>query len=240
MFNVYLSLSFVNYVLLYFNNRLKAAARTSPLPCGPAASPVRPSFLPVSEPVPVPTMREAYARMTSDLDTNRDPSTAKTSSVPRSQPISMKRSENRPFHNDIDISSLSPPSVKFVIGTPPGGRKRSTSGSSLCETPPPTYFWAPSPGARTAPIHSPLRRSGAVSPPFFNGSATRMPLLSSPNLNNENNNLNKSPSYCTRAVTLPEISEMRNYGSSANGYDTQPMMFFAPELSEETLLEVRK
>lgn len=48
-----------------------------------------------------------------------------------------------------------------MIGTPPGGRRRSTSGS-LCETPPPPSFWTVSPvtAAKTMPMNSPLRRSG--------------------------------------------------------------------------------
>lgn len=66
-----------------------------------------------------------------------------------------------------------------------------------------------------------------------------MPILSSPNLNNENNNPNRSPNmpYCTRAVTLPEISEIRNYAVFNDSYE-HPITFLAPELPEETLLEV--
>jgi serine/threonine-protein kinase ULK/ATG1 len=211
------------------------------MPCGPVVSPVRPSFLPVLEPVPVPTMKDAYMQMTSQTDKKDEPHTPNktvvNSNVPRSQPISMKRSETRPIQNDIDISSLSPPSVKFVIGTPPGGRRRSTSGGSLCETPPPTNFWTPV--AKTAPAnYSPLRRSG-TSPPRMSGPLARMPILSSPNLNNENNNPNRSPNmpYCTRAVTLPEISEIRNYAFFNDSYEQHPITFLAPELPEETLLE---
>jgi serine/threonine-protein kinase ULK/ATG1 len=66
-----------------------------------------------------------------------------------------------------------------------------------------------------------------------------MPILSSPNLNNENNNPNRSPNmpYCTRAVTLPEISEIRNYAFFNDSYEQHPITFLAPELPEETLLE---
>lgn len=48
-----------------------------------------------------------------------------------------------------------------MIGTPPGGRRRSTSGS-LCETPPPPNVWTVSPvaAAKTMPMNSPMRRSG--------------------------------------------------------------------------------
>lgn len=39
--------------------------RPSPTPCATAASPPRPSFLPISEPIPVPTQRDSYQRMQS-------------------------------------------------------------------------------------------------------------------------------------------------------------------------------
>lgn len=140
------------------------------------------------------------------------------------------------MQNDIDISSLSPPSVQFVIGTPPGGRRRSTS-SSLCETPPPPNLWTVSP-VSTKNL-SPLRRSG-TSPPILSGPLARVPILSSPNLF-DNNNLGKSPiiPFCTRAVTLPEISEMGNYftDQSQQLNENHPITFLAPELPEETLLE---
>lgn len=92
--------------------------RSPPVPCAPVASPVRPSFLPVSEPVPVPTMKEVFMQMTSQTEKKEEqntPTKPVNSNVPRSQPISMKRSENRPIQNDIDISSLSPPSVSISL-----------------------------------------------------------------------------------------------------------------------------
>jgi hypothetical protein len=45
------------------------------MPCGPVVSPVRPSFLPVLEPVPVPTMKDAYMQMTSQTDKKDEPHT---------------------------------------------------------------------------------------------------------------------------------------------------------------------
>ncbi|CAH0563500.1 unnamed protein product [Brassicogethes aeneus] len=222
---------------------LKLPQKSSPTAV-PIGSPTRPSFLPISEPIPVPTRRSHYQRTYSESDKKEEPASPTTrqptnSSVPRSQPITMKRPEKK--INDIDISSLSPPSVQFVIGTPPGGRRRSTS-SSLCETPPPPNIWTVSPtSARTAPMNSPLRRSG-TSPPILSGPLARVPMLSSPNLS-DNNNLGKSPvvPFCTRAVTLPEISEMGNYhaffGDSASNNENHPITFLAPELNEETLLE---
>nr|CAD7407377.1 unnamed protein product [Timema poppensis] len=126
--------------------------------CIALASPPRPSFLPISEPIPVPTQRKAYE--------NLGPSPSPTkSSVPRSQPINMKRGSNDSNRAPPDLSSLSPPSVQFMIGTPPslGGRRRSASGSS-CETPPPVTTWQVSPvsAGRLTPTGSPLRRSGRL------------------------------------------------------------------------------
>lgn len=77
--------------------------------------------------------------------------------VPRSQPISMKRksSQNSGLGcQGLSIGSLSPPAVQFVLGTPPGSRRRSASGSS-CETPPPVTTWPVSPSGPSS-----LRRSG--------------------------------------------------------------------------------
>ncbi|XP_072376530.1 serine/threonine-protein kinase unc-51 isoform X7 [Diabrotica undecimpunctata] len=232
--------------------------RSPPLPSGPVASPTRPSFLPISEPIPVPTQREAFQKMYNQGEKKEEPSSPTklngSGSVPRSQPISMKKRPERQT-SDIDISSMSPPSLKYVCGTPPGGRRRSTSGS-LCETPPPPSIWTVSPisGSKNIPMNSPLRRSGKIyqiellrfilgtSPPVLSGPLARLPILSSPNLN-DNNNLGRSPviPFCTRAVTLPEISEMGNYQAFLNetsaSNDIHPITFLAPELPEETLLE---
>nr|CAI5863565.1 unnamed protein product [Callosobruchus analis] len=245
----------------------KLPVKSSPQPFGPVASPTRPSFLPISEPIPVPTQREAFKKIYSQTEKKDEPSspTKVSSSVPRSQPITMKKRPERQ-KSDIDISSMSPPSVQFVIGTPPGNRRRSTSGS-LCETPPPPNIWTVSPvsGAKNMPMNSPLRRSG-TSPPILSGPLARVPMLSSPNLmiGENNNSLGRSPviPFCTRAMTLPEISETGNYrdvffdddvmvsgctasvtaaGDMTGGDITEsqqrPVTFIAPELPEETLLE---
>lgn len=82
-----------------------------------------------------------------------------------------------------------------------------------------------------------------TSPPILSGPLARVPILSSPNLS-DNNNLGRSPviPFCTRAVTLPEISEMGNYptffNETSTTNDAHPITFLAPELPEETLLEV--
>ncbi|XP_060521502.1 serine/threonine-protein kinase ULK2 isoform X2 [Cylas formicarius] len=225
---------------------LKLPVKSSPPSSDPALnSPTRPNFLPISEPIPVPTQKEAYQRMYNQSSKKEPPSSPveiSSSSVPRSQPISMRRPPDRPMSTDIDIASMSPPSVQFVIGTPPG-RRRSTSGS-LCETPPPPNIWTVSPtSAKNMPLNSPLRRSG-TSPPVLSGPLARVPILSSPNLS-DNNNLGKTPiiPFCTRAVTLPEISEMGNYHrlfsneSSTSNEAPQPISYTSPELPEETLLE---
>lgn len=59
MFNIWFLCSlFANNVL-----RMKLPVRTPPMPYVPIASPTRPSFLPISEPIPVPTQREAFEKM---------------------------------------------------------------------------------------------------------------------------------------------------------------------------------
>lgn len=69
-------------------------------------------------------------------------------------------------------------------------------------------------------------------------------MLSSPNLSSDNNNLRHSPiiPFGTRAMTLPEISEMGNFhtffSESGGNAIEHPITFMAPELPEETLLEV--
>lgn len=42
--------------------------RASPQPKQPLASPPRPSYLPISEPIPVPTQRDAYERISGHFD----------------------------------------------------------------------------------------------------------------------------------------------------------------------------
>ncbi|XP_017771399.1 PREDICTED: serine/threonine-protein kinase unc-51 isoform X2 [Nicrophorus vespilloides] len=215
--------------------KVVAPVRTTlPQPCVPVITPLRPSTLPISEPIPVPTQRHVYEKLNNPQDKSTEQSVAK-SSVPRSQPINMKRSENRVVHNDIDISSLSPPSVQFVIGTPPsGGRRRTSSSGSISETPPPPSIWQVSPVTRHIPSSSPLRRS------VLSGPLARVPILSSPNLS-DNNNLRNSPiiPFGTRPVTLPNISEMCNFQSlfGDNNAIEPERTFIAPELPEETLLE---
>lgn len=82
-----------------------------------AVSPPRPCFLPISEPIPVPSQR-SIAQPSSPSTNVRSGSSV----VPRSQPISMKRSVDTHRSHAPDIGSLSPPSVQFVIGTPPNRR----------------------------------------------------------------------------------------------------------------------
>ncbi|KAK9885310.1 hypothetical protein WA026_010804 [Henosepilachna vigintioctopunctata] len=207
------------------------------IPSSSNSSPPRPRCLALpSEAVPM-SRKASQQRKSSETEQEDSYSTSASNSVPRSAPITMKRQESKP-EIDIDLSSLSPPSVKFMIGTPPGGRRRSTSGSSFSETPPPN-LWSVSPvtmsrtSAISAQTNSPLRRSG-TSPPVLSSMLTRMAILSSPNLG-ENNNLAKAPIFSTRAMTLPEISEMENNHPYYTDND-HPITFFAPEIPEETLL----
>ncbi|KAJ9599082.1 hypothetical protein L9F63_010419, partial [Diploptera punctata] len=209
-------------------------------PCFAIASPPRPSSLPISEPIPVPTQRDVYQQ----LHTNDGLPSPSKSSVPRSQPISMKRGSDHTRNAPPDLSSLSPPSVQFMIGTPPGGgqRRRSASGSS-CETPPPVTTWQVSPvsGGKLTPTNSPLRRSGASSPLLSGPLAMLPPILDSPIRLVDNNNLQHSPvmPFGTRAMTLPEISGgyQRLFNDTPAPSLDGPITFVAPELPEETLLE---
>ncbi|KAL0272584.1 UNVERIFIED_CONTAM: hypothetical protein PYX00_005503 [Menopon gallinae] len=199
-----------------------------------AASPPRPSFLPIDTPEPIPV-----------------PSPTK-SVVPRSQPINMKRKNSQSSGlgcQAVSIGSLSPPAVQFVLGTPPGGRRRSASGSS-CETPPPVTTWTVSP---TAP--SPLRRSGRrrtlsgsdtpsvslalpMSPLPLRRAGNSSPVLVGPLAVLGSPPREGSLQHTPRAMTLPDFSNgvgLRNLLSRDN--ITGPLTFIAPELPEETLLQ---
>uniref|UniRef100_A0AAG5DRZ5 Protein kinase domain-containing protein n=2 Tax=Anopheles atroparvus TaxID=41427 RepID=A0AAG5DRZ5_ANOAO len=191
------------------------------------ASPPRPSTLPISEPKPVPTA----ARKSSRPQAQTPP---KNNSIPRSEPINMKRSEHR--SSNCDIRSISPPAVQFAIGTPPScGRRRSTSGGSLSETPPPPSCWTVSPASH----QSPLRRSGTSSP-VLNNALSKLPALGSPTLmaGTENNNHHALP-LTARAFTLPEMGATGGLQSYLDDHnmDDHPINFHAPELHEETLLD---
>ncbi|EDS29331.1 conserved hypothetical protein [Culex quinquefasciatus] len=191
------------------------------------ASPPRPSSLPISEPKPVPSAARKLSRPQTQTPPKNIPN-----AIPRSQPISMKRSEHR--NSNCDISSISPPAVQFAIGTPPsGGRRRSTSGGSLSETPPPPTCWTVSPASH----QSPLRRSGTSSPVLSNA-LSKLPALGSPTLVGATDNNNTHP-LGTRAFTLPEMGATGGLQSYLhdNNLDDHPINFHAPELPAETLLD---
>ncbi|CAH0394873.1 unnamed protein product [Bemisia tabaci] len=133
-----------------------------------ATGPHRPSSL--SIPVPIPVPNQSLNQQTSANSPTKN-------SVPRSQPISMQRYSNTPP----DIHSISPPSVQFVLGTPPGSRNPPP-------TPPPVNTWT------VTPTNSPLRKS-VFSAPLVSGGA--IPALNS-------NNLPLVP-FSSRAMTLPEL-----------------------------------
>lgn len=227
------------------------------------SSPPRPSTLPISEPKPVPSSRNVSRLqsppkvslcerpLTDDAISLQHflSQSSAASSIPRSAPINMKQS-NRNSSNCNDMSSISPPSVQFAIGTPPsntsGNRRRSTSGGQA-ETPPvPPSTWQISPSATTNFHQSPsaLRRSGTAtgSPSLPSSALAKFPALSSPTLLAENNN--NHPLSGTRAFTLPDMGAIGSNGfsllhnDSKNGLDDHPITFYAPELPAETLLDV--
>ncbi|XP_004518624.1 serine/threonine-protein kinase unc-51 isoform X2 [Ceratitis capitata] len=249
------------------------------------SSPLRPSSLPISEPKPVPAPVRRFSTNVGDTGagvnispvgaTNAVSEKTQHSNVcneivvatspkhpgivtqfPRSQPISVRqRAEHRKTSVSSDINSISPPAVQFAIGTPPV-RRRSASGSSLSETPPPSApcTWQVSPGAQT---QSPLRRSGHSSP-VLPSALAKLPTLGSPTLivgpgsvgslgsgsgGSENNN--QHPVLGPRAFTLPELGATGGLQSLLDTTSNRPTgaeghqlhTFHAPELSEETLMD---
>lgn len=197
------------------------------------SSPPRPSTLPISEPKPVPS------RKISRLPSPPKSTATAHSGIPRSQPINMKQSNRRSSNCNMDINSISPPSVQFQIGTPPS-RRRSTSGGETPPIPPSTWQISPSATTNFQQNQSPsaLRRSGTTG--GLGCALAKLPTLSSPTLLSENNN---NPLCGTRAFTLPDMT-----GAAANGFsllhndsrnalDDQGITFYAPELPAETLLD---
>ncbi|EFX82024.1 hypothetical protein DAPPUDRAFT_101872 [Daphnia pulex] len=216
-----------------------------------------------TQPLPVPSQRDAFIKMqTSHRNSDYSPIGSPSSSpgvraapLPRSQPISVAQKVTSPTNDGSnsrtgvsgDINSLSPPSVQFCVGTPPGipGRRRSTSGSS-CGTSPPA-FAAPWPQLMTSPLR---RTAGRIAnPDFFSGQCFRNSHYAI-----ERRNIH----HPTRTMTLPEFTGglQNSNGSSwslqrkpsfdhqmgAYCYGTSPPMegpivFTAPELTQETLLE---
>lgn len=86
--------------------------------------------------------------------------------------------------------------------------------------------------------------SSGNSSPILSGPLAKLPLMSSPNNHGENNNLRHTPviPFGTRAMTLPEITEIGSFQTLFHDTGTMeqhPITFLAPELPEETLLEVR-
>ena len=145
----------------------------------------------------------------------------------------MKRSDQR--NNSNDMNSMSPPAVQFGISTPTGNRRRSTSGGSLSETPPPPCTWQVSPATH----NSPLRRSGTTSP-ISQMAMIKLPALGSPTTIMENNNL-QHHILGQRAFTVPELGAtggLHNFFSSnvTNDENSSTMQFHVPELPAETLL----
>uniref|UniRef100_A0A1B6MS75 Protein kinase domain-containing protein n=1 Tax=Graphocephala atropunctata TaxID=36148 RepID=A0A1B6MS75_9HEMI len=122
------------------------------------ASPPRPSSLPI----PVPTQHNVFPTQ---------------QEVPRSRQIERAYSRSPP-----DISSISPPSVHFVLGTPPGSRR------PIAETPPPVNTWT------VTPTSSPLRKSVLSSP-----------VLTGPINNFNTNNMLPIVPFSSRATTLPDL-----------------------------------
>jgi len=173
--------------------------------------------------------------------------------LPRSQPISVAKKDKCVDDDDDDdvvnsrlghINSLSPPSIQFCVGTPPGitSRRRSTSGSSCGGSPPPFS----SAGSPWPTVNSPLRRVGShfpAGPGASGGSGPLAPIIGSPTklhlLTNSgtasagsvagggrNGTIPEwnplSPAHPSRAMTLPEFSSpplaMKTCNPAGGGY----------------------
>jgi serine/threonine-protein kinase ULK/ATG1 len=159
----------------------------------------------------------------------------------------MKQSNRRNSNCNLDINSISPPSVQFAIGTPPSvssaSRRRSTSGGDTPPIPPSTWQISPSPTTNFHQSPSALRRSGTTG--GIGSALAKLPTLSSPTLLAENNN---NPLIETRAFTLPDMGGATGtagangfsllHNDSKNALDDHPITFYAPELPAETLLDV--
>lgn len=234
--------------------KLQQHASSSAISSAQGVSPPRPSSLPISEPKPVPLPSSVRRLSRQSQHSVTSSSIQKTASniIPRSQPISMRRTDQRSSNNVnnlnniattapsvVDISSISPPAVQFAIGCSPlGGRRRSTSGGSLSESPPVApYLWQISPTTQQSP---PIRQTTTITPHLSSGALTKMPALESPNFKLiEKNNLFHHPLLGTRAFTLPEMNAATGglYGNDVSFDDQQPLTFHAPELPVETLLD---
>ncbi|XP_076232610.1 serine/threonine-protein kinase unc-51-like protein Atg1 isoform X2 [Calliopsis andreniformis] len=220
-----------------------AVTRSEPETTSPCSSP-EDDFVLVPSDLSSDTDNNPHTQQVKSIAQPSSPSTntrSGSSVVPRSQPISMKRSVDSYRSHAPDIGSLSPPSVQFVIGTPPSRR--------LSETPPPPNTWQVSPVARhshTSSGTSPLRRStgnNSASSPLLTGPLAVLGSPTSRAFQDNNNTLRHSPviPFGTRAVTLPEISEAGSFQNLLPEVNTttddRPLTFIAPELPEETLLE---
>lgn len=232
--------------------KLQHKTISSAVPSAHGVSPPRPSSLPISEPkpVPLPSSIRRLSRQPQNSLTSSSTQKSISNAIPRSQPISMRRTDQRNNVNNtnniaatapsaIDISSISPPAVQFAIGSSPlGTRRRSISGGSLSESPPVApYLWQISPTTQHSP---PIRQTSTITPQLSSGALTKMPALESTNFNLiENNNLFHHPLLGTRAFTLPEMNAAPGgfYGNDGSFDDQQPLTFHAPELPVETLLD---
>lgn len=135
-------------------------------------SPVSPYHLPGGAAVACANANlELQRSMSSPSSPSRSPKqwdNLPATNIPRSQPISVRRdSPDSLSKAAADISSLSPPSVQYIIGTPPTvGRKPSVSGMS---TPPPSPWPCTAPqfgSSWQTPNMSPVRMSSVNSPPL--------------------------------------------------------------------------
>ncbi|XP_076364482.1 serine/threonine-protein kinase unc-51-like isoform X4 [Tachypleus tridentatus] len=237
-------------------------------PKASAISLSRPSYLPVSgtsasplpspevgiyqqsEPIPVPSQKEAYEQIQRSLEDEpsisvgaveekalSNPSSTSMSSHQSSpdllkHSVSIRKGSLSSQYSErsrtvMDICSLSPPTVQFTIGTPPGSRRRlnynsstppsisvrHTSTSCRCFSPPPLK------------LSTSLQRSSAIMPMNLHTLATGnslSPILGCPikefskakqslrfqkgrDMYKSNSYSGQGVTFSTRAITLPDI-----------------------------------
>ncbi|XP_022249129.1 serine/threonine-protein kinase unc-51-like [Limulus polyphemus] len=231
-----------------------------------------------SEPIPVPSQKKAYEQIQRSLEDEPSNSSGSVEEKALSSPSSTHMSSNQsspnlPKHsvrNSVskrkdssssqssersrtvtDICSLSPPTVQFTIGTPPGsGRRRNYSSStppSISARPTSCQCFSPPPPTLST---SPLQRSNVIVPINLPTLATGNPLspiLGSPikelskakqslrfqkelsstaskglDVYKNNSYSSQRVTFSTRAITLPEICSQHFW--PGNGYgSSEPM-----------------
>ncbi|ELU07767.1 hypothetical protein CAPTEDRAFT_170802 [Capitella teleta] len=220
-------------------------SRPSSLP-GVAASP----GLPSTQPIPVPSQVKAYEQIQRSIGNSCSPSSPaaacslKSQPSPQGVPIPRKGSTG----SVPSVGSMSPPGVQFCIGTPPTNTWRRNS-----VTPPASSPLHKQHSKSLRPLTTPLYRCalllGASPLPTILGSPTKTPSVPSA-MSTSNQHAAMVPYSASQGSLVRErtTSFTRQRTMSGAGDDgvpfaqsppnmEGPIMFVAPELAEETLMD---